>query len=983
MSKSESSRAPIRRRVLAPSDTPGGRTMAFSRFWLLRDAGLLIADGEIVSVAARPLAILILLIDANGRAVPIATLRDAVWPGLQVDNNTVQSQISALRRALGDDRDLIETVPGRGYRFAGDLRVVEQPDADAQAELPAQPAATAASPDDAFVASDTESPCAEPLARDTLTHAQPHDPSPFIGRHAELAELLATVPAARTVTLTGAAGIGKTRLAIEAARGLAPGFPDGVAYVPLVTLSAPGGVVHAIADALDIDTRGGELDAAGLADTLSERHLLLVIDHVSPLRHAVARVVDTLATATAGVHVLATGDAPLAVAGERAIAVAPLGVSADAHQPDDAGNSDALSLFFSAFMRRQQRDGASVTARLPADALAAAASICTSVDGMPHPVELLAADLAVALAANGDVRSSFVGCATELDRFLTQRSGARRRLLPHADLQIAVIEFVYGRLDAGTRTTLRRLGLFHGAFENGAAVELLVAFDRSLGLDDTPAEVTCERLRHLVSAGLVDVVECDGETRLQLPPAVRRFALATLARTPERATPGALHAALIARIMARRFGAGPFLAPPSVRHDLADLRAALEWAIDAGKPELGADLLDHSAPLWVRLALGDEYVAWARRVAVCGDSGELRRIRPEMRVAAALANALACKRNAASEAALQWQRAYEIASACADNSTRLRALLHLFFRAQIRGETDRARELARKYAEIADAARWPAAQHNARLIEGLLLAYTGELHRAIPLLSGSAEDGDTHRPEIVSEARALATRHGLSLHLIASAALSTVQWLVGGTPRDCEIPELSAVDNEPLSCCVALRHACALAVVDEDTKRAEAYAAALVDLASSAAPRRWLRTGLDVQRWLVSLRGDRAAALALVAELAQRFESHRVPPVELAFVTTLMPSIGFEAEPELADTLSQGIAQAVRRADRTGERWTMPWLLHLQGALSRARGDAPDVTRRGLHTALRCATEQGAYRVAARIRTDLDALGALGATIGG
>lgn len=967
MSKSASPRALTRRHATAPSDTPGGRTIAFSRFWLLRDAGLLIADGEIVSLGARPLAILIRLIDANGRAVSVAALREAAWPGLEVDANTVQSQISALRRALGDDRDLIETVPARGYRFAGDLRIVEHPDADG-AERAADPAAPATDP----LPPEPAPAAAAPLARNTLAQAQPHDPAPFVGRHAELAELLAIVPAARTLTLTGAAGIGKTRLAIEAARSLAPQFPDGVAYVPLATLSAPDRLVHAIADALEVDTRGGEIDAAQLAEALGERRLLIVLDHAAPLRHAVTRAAERLTAATPGVHLLITSDTALAVGGERVMAVAPLGVSADAHQPDDIGNSDALALFFAAFERRQRRDGTAAPARLPADALAAAASICASLDGMPHPVELLAADIAATLASNGDVRAAFVACATELDRFLAQRTGSRRRLLPHADLQLASLDFVYGRLDAGTRTVLRRLGLFHGAFEEGAAAELLVAFDRALGLDDTPAEATRRRLRQLVGAGLVEDVECDGEMRLQLPPSVRRFALATLARTPERATPGALHAALVARMVARRFGAGPFLAPATVRHDLADLRAALEWAIDAGKPELGADLLDHSAPLWVRLSLGDEYVGWARRVAVCGNSGEVRRIRPEMRVAAALANALACKRNAASEAALQWQRAYEIASACADNSTRLRALLHLFFRAQIRGETDRARELARKYTEIADAARWPAAQHNARLIEGLLRAYTGDLHMAIPLL-GSANGA---HPDVIREARALATRHGLSLHLIAGAALSTVQWLVGGTPRDSEIPELAATDNEPMSCCVALRHACALAVVEDDAPRAEAYAAALVELASSSAPRRWLRTGLDVQRWLLGRQGDHATGLQLVEEIAQRFESHRVPPVDLAFVTTLMPSIDFTRHDALADTLVQGITQAVRRADRTGERWTKPWLLHLQGVLSRARGEPAASTRRSLAHALRCASQQGAYRIVERIRIDLDALDA-------
>ncbi|MCR4471725.1 winged helix-turn-helix domain-containing protein [Burkholderia sp. SCN-KJ] len=976
MSKSVSPPRPTRHRVLAPADSTRGHTIAFSRFRLRRGAGQLIADGEIVAVGARALAILILLIEASGRAVPVTMLRDAVWPGIKVSTSTVQSEISALRRALGDDSDLIETVPRRGYRFTGDLRMVEQLDIDGGDHL----ARDATQSDDLMTQPGGDAVPPASRGRDTLSHVKPHDLTPFVGRHAELAELLATVPAARAVTLTGAAGIGKTRLAIEAARGLAPSFPDGVAYVQLATLSTPDRVVHAIADALGVDTRGGELGATQLAETLRERRLLIVLDHVTPMRHAAAGVIEQLTATTPGVHVLASSDTPLAVGGERAIAVAPLSFSTDAHQPYDSGDSDALALFFAAFARRRRRDGTRPAARLPADALTAAVSICTSLDGMPHPIELLAANLAGALVSNGDLHSVFEACATDLDHFLAQRSGSRRRLLPHADLQIASLDFVHGRLDANTRTTLDRLGLFHGAFEEGAAIELLIAFDRALGLTEPPAEAVRERLRHLVSAGLIDDVECDGEMRLLLAPSVRRFALATLARTHERATPFALHAALIARIVARRFGANPFLAPPSVRHDLADLRGALEWAVDARKPELGADLLDHTAPLWMRLSLGDEYVGWARRVAICGYDGEVRQIRRELRVAAVLANALTCKRNSSCEAALQWQRVYEIANACADNSTRLRALQHLFFRAQIRGETDRAREFARKYSEIANAANWPAAQHNARLIEGLLRAYTGDLHMAIPLLSGMLDGTDTPPPDVIREARVLATRHGFSLHLIAGAALSTVQWLAGGTARKCEIPELNAVDTEPLSCCVTLRHACALAVAEDDAPRAEAYAAALVKLAGSAAPQRWLRTVFDVQRWLLSRQGDASVALSLVEEIARRFESYRLPSVELAFVTTLLPAIPVAIRPALADTLAHGIAQAVRRADRTGERWAMPWLLHLQGMLSRARGEPHEVTRRVFLQALRCASEQGAYRIVERIRLDLDALDGADAT---
>ncbi|MBN3814670.1 helix-turn-helix domain-containing protein, partial [Paraburkholderia sp. Ac-20347] len=102
-----------------------GQVLAFSRFWLARDAGLLIADGAAIDLAARPFAVLVALLDADGRVVSAAELRELVWNGAPVDANTVQAQISAIRRALDEERDLIVTVPGRGYRFSGTIRLLE------------------------------------------------------------------------------------------------------------------------------------------------------------------------------------------------------------------------------------------------------------------------------------------------------------------------------------------------------------------------------------------------------------------------------------------------------------------------------------------------------------------------------------------------------------------------------------------------------------------------------------------------------------------------------------------------------------------------------------------------------------------------------------------------------------------------------------------------------------------------------------------
>lgn len=242
-----------------------GQMIAFSRFWLAREVGLLIADGAVIELGTRPFAVLAALLDAGGRVLSTAQLREIVWPGTNVDANTVQAQISAIRRALNDERDLIVTVPGRGYRFAGEIRLVDTPDTGlepgaasavsiaaslATSFMPAGTSGTSVTSSYAGSASVTRvpaasfgpaagSPPAPPLgtvrssaprgsflrgARPVSEHAAPlaspltatplptsavaslrsHsiDPSPFVGRHAELSELLALVPTRRIVTLT-------------------------------------------------------------------------------------------------------------------------------------------------------------------------------------------------------------------------------------------------------------------------------------------------------------------------------------------------------------------------------------------------------------------------------------------------------------------------------------------------------------------------------------------------------------------------------------------------------------------------------------------------------------------------------------------------------------------------------------------------------------------------------------------------------------
>ena len=157
---------------------------AFGRFTVLPARRELCIDGEPVELGVRAFDVLLGLLEGRGTVVGKDELIARAWPGRVVEENNLQVQIAAVRKVLGDDRDLIRTVAGRGYQFAAEARM----------QTPAAVAAAAPRP--------------------ALTNL-PEAVSPLIGRDAELHEILALAADRRLVTLTGPGGIGKTRLGLE------------------------------------------------------------------------------------------------------------------------------------------------------------------------------------------------------------------------------------------------------------------------------------------------------------------------------------------------------------------------------------------------------------------------------------------------------------------------------------------------------------------------------------------------------------------------------------------------------------------------------------------------------------------------------------------------------------------------------------------------------------------------------------------------
>jgi DNA-binding winged helix-turn-helix (wHTH) protein len=347
------------------SDGPAG--IAFGRFQVTPDRRELLADGQPIKLGGRAFDVLMALIEARGAVIGKDRLMARVWPDRIVDENNLQSQISALRAALGPDRDLVHTVAGRGYQFTGEIRVL------------------AASPDEGVGAA-----AAQPAPTISATNL-PQAVSELIGRDDVLGEILSLASAHRLITLTGAGGIGKTRLAFAAARQLLPKFAEGVWLAEFSPLADPGLVPVAVATAVGLDVGGGEVSAQRVAQALAERRLLLVLDTCEHVIAAAAELAYAVLRAGSAVRVIATSREPLRTEGEWTYPVPPLAVPAeDAADDSQLLSYDAVRLFV-------ERARAATAAHFALDrrSVAMVAAICRRLDGMPLAIELAAARAAV------------------------------------------------------------------------------------------------------------------------------------------------------------------------------------------------------------------------------------------------------------------------------------------------------------------------------------------------------------------------------------------------------------------------------------------------------------------------------------------------------------------------------------------------------------------------------------------------------------
>ena len=394
-------------------------------------------------------------------------------------------------------------------------------------------------------------------------HNIPAPISTFVGRQAELGEITKQIEAFRLVTLVGVGGVGKTRLAREAAIELLDSFAGGVWWVDLTAVEEPADVLARTAHVLGVGAQPGLSLADVLRRYLSARTTLLVLDNCEHLVPGIAPIVAGLLDAGPGVKILATSRRALNVTGEVRSPVPPMSLP-DVDHPDYLpGTSDAERLFIA------RAGEATPTMGWNESELAEVGGrICSRLDGLPLAIEMAAARTAVLspsqISAHLDEGTDLL-VAGERDRHPRQRT-----------LE-ATLEWSYALLDRRERIVFDRVSVFAADFAIDAARAVA-------GFDPVDPDEVLDAITGIVSSSMLVVERSDDTARYRMLTTVREFARRKLAESGFEHETARRHAhhhiALAASAGKARFTPSFSRAMTRIDASRDDMVGALEWSLE-------------------------------------------------------------------------------------------------------------------------------------------------------------------------------------------------------------------------------------------------------------------------------------------------------------------------------------------------------------------------------------------------------------------
>jgi len=839
-------------------------------------------NGVPTDVGSRAFEIVETLVQSAGELIDKYDLMNRVWPGAAVEENTLQAQISAIRRALGPDRALLKTIAGRGYRLLGDW-VIQRED---------------------FAAAGM--PTAEP-ARSRFTNLATA-PGALIGRKIAEAQLLELLSTYRIVTMTGPGGIGKTVLAQAVARDLLAALGGDGLLVELASLSDPALVPFSVATVLGLK-QGGEISFESIVREIGARKLLLVLDNCEHLIEAAARLAETLVRSCPNTTILATSREVLRIDGEYVYRVPPLDV------PGQGGDGDHDILGRSAVQLLIARTKALNADFLPrGEDLQLVAAISRQLDGIPLAIEFAAARVATLGLQQVAARLH--------DRFNLLTRGLRTALPRHQTL-LATLDWSYELLSETEARVLRHLAVFNGDFSLDAAAAVTGNLD-ALSIADS--------LTGLVVKSLVAADFQAGDDHYRLLDTTRAYALEKLHGAGEHREAARRHAEYFREALIQAEAESNSLpqADWQGRHGrhLGNVRAGLDWAFSAdGDSQIGAALTAAAVPLWVHLSLFGECRERAALALARLDDGAMGPTRLRMQLSAALGWSLTYSQGRARDAGPALAITLELADRLDDKDYRLRALWGLCIDQFNNGEFLKALEFAQRFTKAAG----DSADPTDLMLADRLLAVS--LH-----FLGDQNSARHHIDQVDASLHLLAEKpkiFPLDLRISTHYFRARILWLQGLGDQalrlvEHNIEEGRANGHALTFCSVLGQGACPIAFLAGDFDAAERYGEMLFEHTERHAIRPWRLWAGCFKGMVMAKRGNLDAGLVLLRSEIDRAGDTRFLPRFLLPLGELAVCLGE------ANEIEKGLAvvdDTLRRCKARQEQWYVPELLRIKGEL--------------------------------------------------
>jgi predicted ATPase/DNA-binding winged helix-turn-helix (wHTH) protein len=750
--------------------------------------------GQSVRLGSRSFELLLQLLGRVGEVVGKDELLSTVWAGVVVEESSVRVHISALRKALGEPEDgddckeWISNIPLRGYRFNG--TVFRE-----HTGVPAE-----------------DRPLAAALPSPSFTKL-PERLTRLVGRDADMARVLAALATRRLVTLVGAGGIGKTRVAIRAAECHAERTGMQLAFIDLSPLVSQAHVAGTVARSLGAPADTTDTTRA-ILQRLAGRDALLLVDNCEHMLDSLALLVTELLGALPGLRILATSREAIRIEGEHVERLSPLAVpGAECAGLAEAMASPAVELL----VERAKAVGARAFEDSDGQLLAA---IARQVDGIPLAIELVAARLGV--QPIGDL-------AFRLNDHMRLYSAGNRAVLPRHRTLAAALDWSIALLDDAELRLFRRLSVFRGRFDVESALSVAQA--------DMDAEVAFDALISLANKSLVSFDNSDAVAPYRLLDTTRSYAAALLAQTDEGPALRRRHARFMRELMSAATSDSGELTVRAwtarYAHRLDDVRSALDACLaPQGDWETGAALVIASAPLWFHVSQVEEYRDRVIAALAClaqrpgTGAGTDTDTETEAWLQIALGNALWHTRGPVPEMGAAYDRALAIAMRAGSVVLELQARWGVCVLHAIRGEYAAALHHSQALFEFAQSTPDPAALNLAHRMTALASHFCGDFSAASAGAQAAILVGGAVRQTRVNLFQ-------FDAAVASNALLARTLWLQGDAAKAMATATravaLAEAGGNALSLCFALFGTCPVALWSGELELARKWVRMLLD----------------------------------------------------------------------------------------------------------------------------------------------------------